>query len=148
MGTAICLEIPDNKKNADLIREYYKYKRQKSKEINGTDIIENAAEVERKVNEFHSEGSILIFESVYSSILESMDSDAFYSLFEQEERKNCVYSPIHGDEIKTLINLLEKCKPKLQEMKPEADWNSTLETQQIAICEFALNNNLGIRLSL
>lgn len=154
MGVDIGLVVPENrKKDRKVIDDYYSFVFYKEKKLRPEILKENSfinASYRNDLVWFEEKGYILILERVVSDISSVLDWQCVYELFGglYESDKTI----IHGDKIKELIRLLREAEDNLIKSQKKGDpdwtdWEGTMETQVIALCEFALENNFGIRLS-
>ncbi|KCZ70841.1 hypothetical protein ANME2D_02866 [Candidatus Methanoperedens nitroreducens] len=154
MGADFALVIPENRKNdKKVIDDYYSFVLSKEKKFR-PDIPKEKLPTnfnhKYNLDWLKEKGYILILERIYSDISSVLDWQRIYELFGglYESDKTIIY----GDKIKELIRLLREAEDKLVKSQKKGDldwtdWEGTMETQVIALCEFALENNFGIRLS-
>ncbi len=154
MGVDLVLVVPENRKNdKKVIDDYYSFIFSKEKKLKLKIPKEKSitnARYRNALDWFEKKGSVLITERIYSDICNVLDWKSVYQLFGGLYDSDKTI--IHGDKIKELIRLLREAGEKLVRSQkkddPEwTDWEATMETQVIALCEFALNNNFGIHLS-
>ena len=154
MGVDLALVVPENRKNdRKVIDDYYffvfnkavKFRPEIPKEktpINST--------YKYDLEWLKEGGYILILERIVSDIRNILDWKRTYELFGGIYKVETTI--IYGDKIRELILILKEAKEKLvmSQNKDDPDWTDWeygMETQVIALCEFALENNFGIRLS-
>lgn len=154
MGVDLELVVPENRKNdKKVIDDYYFFVFSKEKKFRPEIPLEKStAKIRHKnaLNWFEKKGYVLITERIYSDIRRVLDWQRIYEIFGglYESDKTIIY----GDKIKELIRLLREAEVKLVKSQKKGepgweDWEATMETQVIALCEFAMENNFGIHLS-
>ena len=150
MGTSIYLDIPEERKTVELLYDYYEYKAQKEAQINGEDpfIVEDHNVYCRKLSRLNQKNELWISEKLSSTICEGLDMGSIYNLFGINDHDAVNGSILTDDEIRELIEILRKGEKNLNEIQSIPDWELTLEKNQIALCEFALNEDLGVGLSI
>lgn len=154
MGVDLLLIVSEGKKtDREVIDDYFSFVFNKGKKVRPDIPKEKSFTNARYRNEldwFEKKGYVLISERVYSDVRKVLDWQEIYELFDGlfESDKTIIY----GDDIKKLIQMLKKAEEELIENENKGDpdwtdWKYTFETQVIALCEFALENNFGIQLS-
>jgi hypothetical protein len=147
MGTSLRLQFDENEYSADknIVDTYYanmlEKLRRRNYGVNESDIVTlQQKEVGKAEN---SKDGIMIYEQYLSSVRDHPDT-GIGDVFDLDADPPIIYN----SEIKTLIERLRDSK---EIMKREGDaerWEHYFELQLIGLCEFALENEYGVVLSL
>lgn len=154
MGVDLVLVVPENRKNdKKVIDDYYSFVSSKEKkfrpDIPKEKFLFNST-YKYVLNRLEERGYFIIMERIVSDIRNVLDWKSAYELFGGIYKVETTI--IYEEKIKELILILKEAKEKLvrslNKDDPDwTDWEYGMETQVIALCEFALENNFGIRLS-
>lgn len=153
MGTDLKLVVPDDrKKDRKILDDYCSFVNKKEKKLKPDIPKEHyfSSIKYRIVREELQKGEDLnITDRIYTQVNNVLDFGDIYELF--GNYYSVETADLYGDKIKKLIQILRKAKKELISNSDKADsdwedWNYTMETQLIALCEFALENDYGIHL--
>lgn len=147
MGTSLRLQFGENEYSADenVVDAYYTNMLEKLRRgnynVDESDIVALRRTKVSKAEE--AKYGVMIYEQYLSSVRDHPDT-GMGSVFDLDADPPVIY----GNKIETLIEQLRDSK---EIMKREGDaerWEHYFELQLIGLCEFALENNYGVVLSL
>lgn len=150
MGSILDLIVPEQDQEEAVIRAYYEYVLKKKQTIRpdlGCDQVEDFVGYQQATRRLEEGELFFVYETLSNRIFSAIDGPAFRAVFDLEGGYD---NPVIDDpaDIETLIDILRDAKAELIENPPaDADWELSLETQSIALCEFALKHGYGIELS-
>lgn len=153
MGTQLYLVVPEEEQTLETIQQYYSYILQRKKELEPDSdwpILENEPNYRVGKRQFEELGEFYIASQITSDITEDFrhvgeqDPDQIYRFFKQKGDEELI---IHGDTITELHDLFEQLKHIETPTKP-ASRELKIETQYLALCEFAKEHDYGIGLSI
>ena len=150
MGTSLHLEISEGRNAEKLLYDYYDYKLQKKVEIKGEHPpqVKESSVYNRELEKLEEGDDLFISEPETSTMADAIDMDTVSKMFDLHEGELYESSIITGEKIRCLIDTFRDAKTKLEKRKLVGDWELTLEGNQTALCEFALQKELGIWLSM
>ena len=150
MGSTLNLVIPEHDQREAVIRAYYEYVLEKKQSIRpevAEESVEDLTGYQFAREQLDNGNRLFVSERLFSDVSDVMDWNPVRQMFGLDDSwDNCIiWEP---QDIKGLIKALRGAKEQLESQQPELYWNCNLETQAIALCEFALEHGYGIELSL
>lgn len=144
MGTSIQLIVPEKDWDEELVKEYFTHIIDKEESIKSGRSSPNIEEMpEYQIVKSYLPESLLITEQLQKDVIEAMDSELMYELFNGGYNGTVIYD----DKIREFLKILRdaeeglindgNCKEKIK---------FRIETGPVALCEFALEKNYGIEL--
>lgn len=150
MGVAISLIVPDENQTKKTLQDYYKLVHERQRSLYpGEDWppVEERGGYQAGRITLNESGQLVILESIATEVIEALDTNRFYGLFESDSGKRS-RSPIYGNEIRELISLFENAESNLEsESNLMFDPEVEVRSKYIPLCEFALKNEYGIMIS-
>lgn len=150
MGTDLVLVVPENEQNEQTVRAYYEYVLEKKRTIRpeaAEESVEDLSDYQFTQERLNHGDELFISERLFSDVSDIMDWEPVKEMFGLDESwDNSVIR--ESRDLKNLIEVLRDAKEQLESEEPELYWDYNLETQVIALCEFALEHGYGVRLSL
>lgn len=150
MGTSIYLEIPDEVNESDVIEAYYEYIVDKLGQIRPEwkpASIDDYVLYQITMERYVEEDVFYVAEQLSSTVIDHMDWETVRALFELDEGWHDTVI-CDREKIRSLIETVRQAARELEECFPDRNWRDSLEIQSIALCEFALENDYCIGLSL
>lgn len=146
MSTTLRLVVPDGREKA-VMDAYYEYVVEKLQRRDVEWAPAEPAEYDAYQltrESYADDGEVQLYETISSTVVAHADWDAVRELFsgdDGQERTIC-----DDEQLVALTELLRAAIASLEDEQPERNWADNLETQAIALCEFARRNDFCIEL--
>lgn len=146
MGTTIELDVPEGQERA-VIEAYYDYVVNKLHRRDAEWAPESKADYadyELTIERYANDGECYLYEQIPNTVAEHVDWDRVRALFAGDENGERILCD--DEDLGSLIELLRAAIEPLEAEQPHRNWGDNLETQVIALCEFARRNEYCIEL--